>query len=180
MNIRAAKTKDAASIARVIVDTWRSTYVGIVPQHYLDSLSYEVVTDRWQERLANTDKIWPGWSIFVAENDTAKVFGFAGGGPSQDHGLDFTAELGFIYLLKTNQRQGTGRLLLTTVALKLIEKGLNNMLVWVFSANPYRAFYEALGGQQVAERYVDRYEGHLSEIAYGWRDLRLLAGIKNR
>jgi GNAT superfamily N-acetyltransferase len=177
MIIREAKTEDAAPIARVIVDTWRSTYVGIVPQHYLDSLSFKLLTDRWQGRLADTDKIWPGWSIFVAENDTGKVVGFAGGGPSQDHGLDFTAELGFIYLLKSCQRQGTGRLLLTTVALKLKEQGHNNMLVWVFSANPNRAFYEALGAHAVVERYIDKYEGHLAETAYGWPDIGVLSRI---
>lgn len=177
MIMREARKTDADSIAKVVVDTWRTTYIGIVPQHYLDSLSYELIAGRWQERLANIDQIWPGWFIFVAEDDSGSVVGFAGGGPSQDSGLDFTGELGFIYLLNSYQRQGTGRRLLTTITLKLKEQGYNNMMVWVFSANPYRAFYEALGGHQVAERYVDKYEGHLAETAYGWRDLSVFEKI---
>jgi len=39
MLIRAAKAVDAASIGKVVVDTWRTTYTGIVPQDYLESLS---------------------------------------------------------------------------------------------------------------------------------------------
>ena len=52
------------------------------------------------------------------------------------------------------------------------------MLVWVFSANPYRAFYEALGGQPVAEREIDRYGANLAETAYGWQDLEIFEKIQ--
>jgi len=160
------------------VDTWRTTYTGIVPQDYLDSLSYENATSRWQERLSDTSKLWPGWFVYVAEDADEGVVGFAGGGPSHEYGLPFSGELGFIYLLKSQQRQGIGRKLATTVALRLKKQGHDSMLVWVFSANPYRAFYEALGGQLVAEREVDRYGANLAETAYGWRDLGVFERIQ--
>ena len=41
-NIRVAKASDAAAIARVHIDSWRTTYVGIVPQDYLDAYSAEI------------------------------------------------------------------------------------------------------------------------------------------
>jgi GNAT superfamily N-acetyltransferase len=155
----------------VVVDTWRTTYTGIVPQDYLESLSYEKATDVWHSRITDTNKIWPGWFTYVAEDDDGKVVGFAGGGPSQGYDLPFSGELGFIYLLKSYQRRGIGRQLAVTVALRLKQQGHKSMLVWVFTSNPYRAFYEALGGRVVAERSIDRYGGNLAETAYGWENL---------
>ena len=40
MRIRAAKPADAGSLARVHVDSWRSTYTGILPDEFLAGLSY--------------------------------------------------------------------------------------------------------------------------------------------
>jgi GNAT superfamily N-acetyltransferase len=168
--IREARTSDAESIGRIVVDTWRSTYVGIVPQEYLASLSYDKAAERWRERLSDLDKIWPGWFIYVAE-DNDKVVGFAGGGPSNNYGLPFRGELGFIYLLKSHQRKGTGRQLASVIASRLKSAGHSSMVVWAFTKNPYRAFYQALGGHVVSERFIDKYGGHLAEIAYGWDNL---------
>jgi hypothetical protein len=39
--IREAAPADAPGIARVHVDTWRTTYQGIVPDQFLARLSYE-------------------------------------------------------------------------------------------------------------------------------------------
>jgi hypothetical protein len=49
------------------------------------------------------------------------------------------------------------------------------MLVWVFAANPCRAFYEALGGRYVREQEITIGGAQLREVAYGWSDLRGLA-----
>jgi hypothetical protein len=46
------------------------------------------------------------------------------------------------------------------------------MLVWVLAANPGRAFYTALGGQQVDEKETTIGTVPLLEVAYGWPDLR--------
>jgi L-amino acid N-acyltransferase YncA len=173
MVIREAAQKDAASIARVVVDTWRTTYNGIVPRIYLDSLSCERATSRWQERLSGVSKSWPGWFAYVAEDAGGSVIGFAGAGPSQSYGLPFTGELGCIYLLKSHQRRGIGRQLAAAAVLRLKKQGHNTMLAWVFSDNPYRAFYEALGGRPVAEREIDKYGVSLAQTAYGWRDFEM-------
>ena len=41
MFIRTAILADIPIIARINVDTWRSNYVGIVPDDYLAGMSYE-------------------------------------------------------------------------------------------------------------------------------------------
>lgn len=52
MRVRAANPSDAHPIARVHVDTWRTTYTGIVPAEYLAGLSYRDRESRWEEILA--------------------------------------------------------------------------------------------------------------------------------
>ncbi len=171
MIIREANAKDAASIARVSVDTMKETYPGIMPQALLDSLTYEKATIHWQNILL------PRWFVYVAENEEGQVVGYTGGGTENGDLQGFTGELGFIYLLKLNQRQGIGRKMAATVAIKLKQLGHNSMFVWVLTANPYKAFYETLGGHPFAEREVNFGGENLSETAYGWHDLNIFDQI---
>ena len=49
--------------------------------------------------------------------------------------------------------------------------GLSDAFLWVLTGNPSRFFYEAMGGQTVAERQ-ERFAGKLlDETAYAWPDL---------
>ena len=51
-HIRAAKPADAGAMARVHVDTWRTTYAGIVPAEHLAGLSYQARGKMWAGMLA--------------------------------------------------------------------------------------------------------------------------------
>jgi hypothetical protein len=49
--------------------------------------------------------------------------------------------------------------------------------LWVLRDNlPARRFYEELGGTLIGERTDRREMAELPEVAYGWRDIRRLAG----
>ena len=168
MIIREAKMTDTASIAKVHIDSWRTTYVGIVSQDYLLSLSYEQRMNAWQAMLSDPSSLW---FYYVVEDDNGNVIGFANGGPERSGNKIFSGELGAIYLLKSYQQQGIGRQLIATVALRLKQQGHNAMLVWVLAANPYRSFYETLGSCQIGEKEADIGGEKLVEIAYGWQDL---------
>jgi hypothetical protein len=50
--IRPAQMDDAFAMARVHVDTWRTSYVGIVPDEHLAGLSYERCQANWIEHLS--------------------------------------------------------------------------------------------------------------------------------
>jgi L-amino acid N-acyltransferase YncA len=180
ITIREAKATDAAGIAKVTVDTWRTTYGGIVPPDFLNSLSYEERTAAWQNRYSDSSKLWNGWFTYVAENNEGEVIGFAGGGPHRGD-LPFSGELVFIYLLKSHQRHGIGSQLTATIASRLKQQGHNSMIVWVFVQNQYRSFYQALGGKVVGEKKVNYGGKNLREIAYGWQDLSMFEKlIENR
>ena len=168
MFIRPATLADAAGIARVHVDAWRETYASILSADYLAGLSYADRAARWQRILADPE---PGTSTFVAEDDTGQIVGFAGGGPRRDGPDAFAGELYAIYLLRCAQGQGVGRRLVAAVAGALAQAGMRAMLLWVFAANPARGFYEALGGQLLAQQPFELGGTTLVEVAYGWPDV---------
>ena len=171
MFIRAASPTDAAAIARVHVDSWRTTYADIVPADYLANLSYAQREQFWRDILSTPT---PSGGVYVAAQDTGEVVGFASGGPERSGDTVYRGELYAIYLFASSQRQGLGRRLTMAVVQRLLQCGLPSMLVWVLARNPGRAFYATLGGQHVDEKEVTIGAAQLVEVAYGWRDLRAL------
>ncbi|HEY96210.1 MAG TPA: GNAT family N-acetyltransferase [Dehalococcoidia bacterium] len=172
--IREAKVTDSAGLARVSVDSWRSTYTGIIPQEFLDSLTYEGRTKHWEERLSDPDG--PGFT-FVAEDYTGDLIRYAGGLKGNSGNPLYTGEVGDIYLLKEYQQQGIGRRLMSTAALRLKECGHSSLLVWVLEDNPYRNFYESLGGILIDEKEIETGGRKLTEVAYGWQNLDIFEEI---
>ena len=171
MLIRQAAIDDAAAIARVHVDAWRTTYVGIVPDEYLAGLSYDEREEKWRAGLANPTF---GEFTLVAENDSQTIVGFATGGPEREGDTVYRGELHAIYLLTDARRQGVGRRLVSEVARRLLEAGFDSMLVWVLADNPSRRFYEALGASFVCDNVVEIGGARLIEQAWGWPDIQRL------
>ncbi|MBI5666733.1 MAG: GNAT family N-acetyltransferase [Chloroflexi bacterium] len=104
--VRVAVPDDAPAIARVHVDSWRSTYAGIVPQAFLDGLTYEGREAMWRGNLTNPER---QSVLLVAEDENGQPVGFTVGGPGRDEQSDYDAELYAIYLLPECQGQGIGR-----------------------------------------------------------------------
>jgi GNAT superfamily N-acetyltransferase len=169
VQVRSATFADAAAIARVHVDTWWTTYRGIVPEAHLAKLSYEKQTSFFERMLTSS-----GLHYFVAEDADGQIVGVASGGPERTGDLGYAGELCGIYVRESSQRQGIGRQLVRAVVDRLIAGGIHAMLVWVLAANPARRFYEALGGQQVATKQIEIGGALLDEVAYGWPDVRVL------
>ena len=169
MRVREATSNDVPAIARVHVDTWRTTYRGIVPDEHLANLSYERRAEGWYRILhqAQEDNNF----TLVAENESDKIVGFANGGKERTGDPVYTGELTGIYILKAHQRKGIGRSLVETVAERLGQLGLHSMLIWVLVDNPACQFYAALGGTQVREQTLQIAGKSLIEVAYGWTDI---------
>jgi L-amino acid N-acyltransferase YncA len=170
--IRQAEIEDAAAIAHVQVESWNTTYAGIVSDIFLSSLNKEERTLRWQEQILADNT-----SIFVAEDETG-VFGFAAGGEIREKLEGYDAELYAIYLLHERQKRGVGRTLCLTLASALQTSGYKSMLVWVLEQNPSVSFYECLGAVQIARKVINIGEADLQELAFGWPSLdRLVVAI---
>src|ERR1700689_4259819 len=138
--VHEAAIEDARAIAQVQVESWRSTYAGIIPDSYLASLNVEEREERWKELLAAPDSL-----MFVAESE-AGIFGFVSGGKLREPIDGYDAELYAIYLLRDNQRKGAGRRLVESLAESLRDEGFRAMAVWVLKKNPAVGFYRKMGG----------------------------------
>ena len=173
MIIRQARVEDATGIARVRVDSWRTTYKSIVPDDYLANMTYEESERRWQ-RILNDINSTSG-ICYVAEDETGQVVGFISGGPEREHNNpNYPGELYAIYILKEYQGRGIGRRLTESLVEKLLQAGLESMLVWVLAENPACRFYESLGGQPVKTDQEEIGGKLLKLISYGWKDIRTL------
>jgi len=175
--IRRAVLEDLPAMARVHVETWKTAYRGIVPDDRLDRLTAEGDISRgFGSRLREPPE---GEAHFVAVAESGDIVGFAVGGPNRETDSEFTGELGALYILKSYQSHGVGTALVREVARHLLSLGKTSMIVWVLEQNPYRRFYERLGGVPVKKRTLEsRTAGILlPEISYGWKDIRRLASL---
>lgn len=169
MNIRKAKAEDTAGIAKVHVDSWRTTYKNIVPDEFLERMSYEERENMWKRALSIAGS---KQCIYVVENNQDKIVGFASGGKERSGNYpEFDGELYAIYLLAEVQGKGLGRRLFHCVVDGLKEKDFSSMLVWVLADNdPARAFYESFGPELIDSEMIEIGGEQFEEVAYGWRE----------
>jgi ribosomal protein S18 acetylase RimI-like enzyme len=178
-HLRPASPTDAPAIARVHVAAWGTTYRGYIPDDVIDSRTYARRLSYWTPLLTAlhnpSDLPTPPTATvdqrqFVAVAEVAgEVVGFVQGGPNRNPSLSYDGELYTIYLLADYQRQGIGRALFDWARLQLRHVGMQHMVLWVFRDNPSaRRFYEALGGQVVAEQAFAFGDIELYETAYLW------------
>ncbi len=177
MNIRKATISDVSGLAKVHVDTWKTAYKGIISDNLLQNLSY-----KWSENLflPLLNKQNDEATCFVAEHPAGHIIGFAIGGLERSKNPNYEGELWGIYVSTEHQRKGVGKLLVLAVVTKILGLHINSMLVWVLKDNPYRAFYESLGGKYVGEKPTQIGQEELVEVAYGWSDLNELFELLKR
>jgi ribosomal protein S18 acetylase RimI-like enzyme len=169
VTVRRAIAADIPEIVRVHIDTWRSTYQGIVPQHFLNALDAAKRAAMWKEEIAKDD-----CHVLVAE-DAGAICGFISGGILRD-GVDVAAqnydsEIYTLYVQAAAQGRGAGRELMRSLAERLVVGGLARPVVWALEKNPWCAFYERLGGKLVAQKMIEIGGAQLSDIAYGWAEI---------
>ncbi len=56
LNIRLATSNDMKAIAKIYVDTWRTTYAGLVPDVYLEQLSVQQAEQKWTQFLNDSSQ----------------------------------------------------------------------------------------------------------------------------
>lgn len=165
--IRAARLEDAAAIAHVHVESWRTTYAGIVPDAYLAGLDETLRTQLWREWLSGETL------VFVAEWN-GRLVGFANGGKNREPIEACDAELYALYLLKDAQKRGIGAGLLQAMANALLERNFKSMAVWVLEQNRSRDFYQKTGAHLAISKVIEIGGAKLMEVAYAWPDLKAL------
>lgn len=165
ITIRPAQASDARGIARLDVETWRTTYAGVLPAPYLVGLSERRREAGWRGVILREPR-----NVRVAVDATRVIRGFGSCGPNRGDPF-FAGEVFTLYVAPDWQNRGIGRRLLIALFRRLVTAGRRSAIVWVLRDNPARFFYERLGARQVSHRPLPVGGMAVEAIAYGWRDL---------
>jgi ribosomal protein S18 acetylase RimI-like enzyme len=170
--VRPATTDDAQAIARVHIDSWRTTYRGIVPDSVLDSLDYREREQVWQREMSDSTR---KQFVYVAEVTGGEVVGFISGGPERTGEYpEFSGEIYALYLDQAQQGLGTGQRLFETGVHALLEQGHRSMLIWALTDNPACGFYRYFGGVVIATQKIAIGQATLEETAFGWKNVSMV------
>jgi ribosomal protein S18 acetylase RimI-like enzyme len=165
ITIRPARPGDARGIARLDVETWRTTYAGLLSNSYLVGLSERRRESGWRMVILREPR-----DVRVAVDASGVIFGFGSCGSSRGERF-FAGEVFTLYVSPDRQNQGVGRRLLIALFRRLVAVGRNAAIIWVLRDNPARFFYERLGGHQVSRKAIAFGGATVEALAYGWRDL---------
>ncbi len=174
MKIRTATIQDAQGIGKVHVDSWRTTYKNIIPDSFLDKLSYEQREKLWERNINREDNY-----VLVAENKIGEIVGFAVASTRETNVERNSSDLTSIYLLEEYQGKRIGKLLLKELFMYFKQKGYQSIFVEVLAENKTRFFYEYYGAEYVKTVQINIGGKVLEEYVYVWNDIdRVLEKLK--
>jgi ribosomal protein S18 acetylase RimI-like enzyme len=165
ITIRPARLSDARGIAGLDVETWRTTYAGVLSASYLVGLSEQRRETGWRNVILREPL-----DVRVAVDAEGIILGFGSCGANRGD-RSFAGEVFTLYVAPDWQNRGIGRRLLIALFRRLVAAGRRSAILWVLRDNPARFFYERLGAQQVSRKPLAVGGMAIEAIAYGWRDL---------
>lgn len=166
MEIRRAQSNDASGIAKVHVDSWRTTYKDIIPEDFLNNLSYAKRTELWEKNIASEDKY-----AIVAVNNEGQIVGFADGWKREDNLVENACDLTSIYILEEYQGKGMGKLLMKELFKHFNQMGYERIFVEVLEENKTRLFYEHYGARLIRKVQIQIGGKMLNELIYEWENV---------
>jgi ribosomal protein S18 acetylase RimI-like enzyme len=144
VSVRPARESDAAAVAEVQVDAWRTCYAPRLPAGALDGLDVTLVEAGW--RAAVTAPPSPAHRLLVGLS-AGRLAGYVALGPAEDG--DATAQDGELYALTVSpaeQRLGHGSRLLAAAVDTLTQLGFRVARIWTFDGDdPLHAFLSGAG-----------------------------------
>lgn len=166
IKIRKAIENDIKGITKVHVDSWKTTYKGILSDEMIEATTYESREKQWKnifkQAVGNQYR-------YVAETLDGEIIGFIDGGLERTGKYDCDGELYAIYLLEEYQGYKVGKQLFQTLVSEFMKNDICSVLVWVISNNPSIGFYEKFSPERVHIKFLERL--NVQETAYRWRDI---------
>jgi ribosomal protein S18 acetylase RimI-like enzyme len=180
--IRLAKLDETNALASMHVTSWRETYLGLLPDKMLSSLSVESRAAAWAKIMQ--EPVTEGSTVVYLAEHQGAIVGFGSCGAQRTESLKgkgYDGEVSAIYVLREFQKRKIGTRLLRAMSSDLILRGFSSAALWVLRDNlRARRFYEHLSGKVIAERQDVRDGTVLVELAYGWRHLQELDRVLAR
>jgi ribosomal protein S18 acetylase RimI-like enzyme len=168
ISYREATVSDCVAVARTHVESWRQSFVGIVPQTFLDKMSVENRSKAFEKRFSEDS-----YKMYVAEE--RGVIGFVDFGEPREIIDTYEAELFAIYLLPEFHRKGIGGRLFNLCIDNLVMNGKSSMYLFALEVSQYKSFYEKKGGKVVGRKQIEIESIMFDELVYGWNSLKQLS-----
>lgn len=176
MDITPCTPGDAAILAHLHIEGWRSSYGGLVKPDFLAELDKGAREKDWVQWLGQ------GTTALLARDTDGAPAGFIAfnklmtppPGMSPVRPL-YTAEILALYILPDYWRRGLGRQLMGRAVETLRANKHKSICLWVLEKNMRGvAFYKALGGERCGKKKVEIGDQHFTDICFGWRESSIL------
>ena len=140
MNIREANAEDIEPIASLYVMNWKKTYVGLLPDNFLNGLTVDYGIKKWQEYLTKEKH-----RIFVAY-ENKKILGFSA--CKEDEELKSCLYLDSLHVSESSRGKGIGTKLINRVGNYAYIKGYEHMSICIVKGNDNaKRIYEKMGAK---------------------------------
>ena len=162
IDIRQAKTEDAAGIAETHDASWRYAYTGMLPYKSLDTMVRRRDEKWWERAIRHSTNI-----LVLDIGD--EIAGYVTLGPNRVRTLPFEGEIYELYLKPEFQGVGFGRKLFSLARQELRRLGMQGCVVWALEDNDNAVgFYINAGGRDIAEGNETFDGSALRKIAFAW------------
>jgi ribosomal protein S18 acetylase RimI-like enzyme len=162
IEVRSARTADAAEVAATHDEAWRSAYQGIIPGAELEKLINRRGPQWWDSAIRKGSRV-----SVLSFGD--KVAGYANYGRNRARSLQYEGEIYELYLRPEFQGLGFGRRLFSAARRDLAQSGLKSLVIWALSENDTAVgFYQGLGGRMVARSSEQFGAKALDKVAFAW------------
>jgi GNAT superfamily N-acetyltransferase len=178
--IRPWNAADIPAVARILAAGWHQAYAGFMPEAVLaaraDPTYRAQELSRWLEQDFDNTKE----ALLIAETEDG-IGGFVTVRLGDKADLGTVGFVPLLYVAPEAQRRGLGARLLLAGLDWIAARASGALAISAFAQNPYRGFYEAIGGI-VAKTVTADVDGHPFEvIQYYWPSLEATrSGILSR
>ncbi|MBJ6124737.1 GNAT family N-acetyltransferase [Microvirga splendida] len=151
--IRPGTATDSSAIGRILAEGWKQAYSGFMPEDELgprvdpDHRAREVET--WLSNDFNT-----GTELLLVAELAGDAAGFLAARLGDRNDVGSVAQVTLLYVSPERQGRGIGRRLLLEAAEWLKVRAPGPVSIGAFEQNPFRSFYDAIGGVVVKQVMV--------------------------
>lgn len=166
--IRKAKNNDIETISKIYIDSRRKTYKNILPDDYLNSLTYGQAEKKWTEYLENDNNI-----IFVHLDDNGTITSLAASKPYRH--LKNCLYLDSLHVSPEFQSKGVGKSLILKTAVFALENGYDSMTISILKGNDRAGkIYQYLGAVYLND-FINYFDNTSAmSTVFIWKDLQKL------
>jgi len=180
LSIRPGTVADSAAIGRIVAQGWRQAYSSFMSE---DELGPRVDPEHRRKEMETwlSTEFSPDQELLLIAEQDGETVGFLAARVGDFGDAGASARITLLYVSPERQGEGIGRQLLLQAAQWLELRTSGPVTIGSFEQNPFRSFYDFIGGQ-VTERIMIRVDqAEWPVIIYLWSSPQALEhGIRAR